>query len=106
MSHGLCLASPSTTICVSGVGGGKTLVALNLAARAAEGLGEWKHVCLLSPNVEAAAAGEYALLEGNMSHLHCQTSCYTALESSHVGWGTLEKKCILMAFFVITFDHS
>ena len=61
--HGLCLARPSTTICASGVGGGKTLVALNIAARTAEGLGEWKHIYLLSPNVEAAAAGEYSLLD-------------------------------------------
>eukprot|EP01046_Picozoa_sp_COSAG06_P074183 COSAG06_NODE_22561_length_719_cov_1.767742_1_plen_81_part_10 len=40
-AHGLCLARPSTTMCVSGVGGGKTLVALNIAARTAEGLGDW-----------------------------------------------------------------
>ena len=62
-AHGLCLARPSTTICCSGVGGGKPLVALNIAARTAEGLGEWKHIYLLSPNVEAAAAGEYSLLD-------------------------------------------
>ena len=67
-AHGLCLARPSTTICVSGVGGGKTLVALNIAARTAEGLGDWKHIYLLSPNVEAAAAGEYALLDVTCLH--------------------------------------
>ena len=54
-AHGLCLARSSTTICVSGVGGGKTLVALNIAARTAEGLGEWAHIFLLSPNVEVAS---------------------------------------------------
>ena len=46
-AHGLCLARPGTTICVSGVGGGKTLVALNIATRTAEGMGEWKHIYLL-----------------------------------------------------------
>ena len=60
--NGLVLKSPSRVACVGGTGSGKTNCLLATLGHCANWL-PWKHIFLLSPNVDSVLKGEYGILD-------------------------------------------